>query len=122
MVQPYSRLVVADNSGAKVVQVIKNLGGSKKRYSNIGDIIVCSVKNALPNGQIKNHQVVKALVIRTRHGIRRKTGEVIKFSDNAAVIIRDDRTPYGTRIFGPVVRELFDLGYNKIISISQAVV
>lgn len=121
MLQEMSRAVVADNSGAKEVGIFKNLGGSKKKSSQIGDIVVCSVKKAIPNGQVKAGQVVKAVVVRTKYGIRRPDGSHIKFDDNAVVIIKDDKTPRGTRVFGPIARELREKGYNKIISLAPEV-
>ncbi|RKX67191.1 MAG: 50S ribosomal protein L14 [Tenericutes bacterium] len=122
MLQQESRLNVADNSGAKEVLVIKSLGGSKKRYSKVGDVFVCTIKKAAPHGQVKKGQVVKAVVVRTRKEIMRSTGEVIRFDDNACVILKDDMTPRGTRIFGPVARELRDKGFPKIVSLAQEVV
>ncbi|WP_033160835.1 50S ribosomal protein L14 [[Mycoplasma] collis] len=121
MVLEQSRLVVADNSGAKEVGLIRNLGGSVKKTSNIGDIIVCSVKKALPNGIVKEGQVVKAVIVRTKYGIKRANGSHIKFDDNAVVIIKDDKTPRGTRVFGPVAREIRDKGYSKIVSLAPEV-
>ena len=116
MIQQETRLTVCDNSGAKLISCIKVLGGSKKRYARIGDIITASVKEAAPNGTVKKKAVVKAVVVRTQDIIRRKDGSTIRFDDNAAVIIGEDKLPKGTRIFGPVPRELRDLGYSKIIS------
>lgn len=121
MLQESSRLLVADNSGAKEVGIIRNLGGSKVKFSNIGDVIVCSVKTALPNSNIKSGQVVKAVIVRTRKGVKRKNGTHIRFDDNAVVIIKDDKTPRGTRVFGPVARELRDKGYMKILSLAPEV-
>ena len=121
MIQQESRLKVADNSGAKEVLVIRVLGGSTQRYASVGDIIVCSVKEALPTGNIKKKSVVKAVVVRTRDQIQRKDGSTIAFDDNAAVIIGDDKLPKATRVFGPVPRELRDLGYSKIISLAPEV-
>ena len=121
MVQQESRLNVADNSGAKEILCIRVLGGSRKRYANVGDIITATVKQAAPNGTVKKKSVVKAVVVRTRNQIRRKDGSTIKFDDNAAVIIGDDKLPRGTRIFGPVPRELRDQGYAKIISLAPEV-
>ena len=118
MVLEQTRLVVADNSGAKEVGLIRNLGGSVKKTSNIGDIIVCSVKKALPNGIVKEGQVVKAVIVRSKYGIKRKDGSHIKFDDNAVIIIKDDGTPRGTRVFGPVARELREKGYLKITSLA----
>jgi large subunit ribosomal protein L14 len=121
MIQQESRLVVTDNSGAKEILCIRVLGGSRRRYANVGDIIVATVKSAAPNGTVKKKQVIKAVVVRTRNQIRRKDGSTIKFDDNAAVIIDDNKLPRGTRIFGPVPRELRDQGYAKIISLAPEV-
>lgn len=121
MIQVESRLKVADNSGAKELLVIKVLGGSNKRYANVGDIVVCSVKSATPGGVVKKGDIVKAVVVRTKYGIRRKDGSYIKFDDNAAVIIKDDKQPVGTRIFGPVTRELRSGNYMRIISLAPEV-
>lgn len=122
MVLEQSRLVVADNSGAKEVGLIRNIGGSVKKTSNIGDIIVCSVKKALPNGMVKEGQVVKAVIVRTKYGVKRKDGSHIKFDDNAVIIIKEDGTPRGTRVFGPVARELREKGYLKIASLAPEVI
>ncbi|WP_022935337.1 50S ribosomal protein L14 [Mesomycoplasma moatsii] len=122
MVLEQSRLVVADNSGAKEVGLIRNIGGSVKKTSNIGDIIVCSVKKALPNGIVKEGQVVKAVIVRSKYGIKRKDGSHIKFDDNAVIIIKEDGTPRGTRVFGPVARELREKGYLKIVSLAPEVI
>ncbi len=121
MVQQESRLRVADNTGAKELLCIRVSGGSLRRYASIGDTIVCSVKDATPGGQVKKGEVVKAVVVRTKKGARRKDGSYIKFDENAAVIIKDDLTPRGTRIFGPVARELRDRGYMKILSLAPEV-
>lgn len=121
MVLEQTRLVVADNSGAKEVGLIRNIGGSVKKTSNIGDVIVCSVKKALPNGTVKEGQVVKAVIVRSKYGIKRKDGSHIKFDDNAVIIIKDDGTPRGTRVFGPVARELREKGYLKITSLAPEV-
>ena len=123
MIQNLSRLVVADNSGAREVMAFRLLGGSKRKFANIGDIIVCSVKVAAPNAEIKKGDVVKAVVIRTKKGITRENGSHISFDDNAVVIIKDDGTPRGTRVFGPVARELRDKGENfmKIVSLAPEV-
>lgn len=121
MIQQESRLIVADNSGAKEILCIRVLGGTRRRYARVGDVIVASVKQAAPNGTVKKKSVVKAVVVRSRQAIRRKDGSTIKFDDNAAVIIGDDKLPRGTRIFGPVPRELRDLGYSKIISLAPEV-
>jgi large subunit ribosomal protein L14 len=121
MVQQESRLVVCDNSGAREILCIRVLGGTRRRYARVGDIIVATVKVANPSGNVKKKSVVKALVVRTKDPIRRHDGSTIKFDDNAAVIIGDDRLPRGTRIFGPVPRELRDLGHSKIISLAPEV-
>lgn len=121
MIQAESRLVVCDNSGAKEILCIKVLGGSKRRYARVGDIITATVKQAAPNGTVKKKSVVKAVVVRSRNVIRRKDGSTIRFDDNAAVIIGDDKNPRATRIFGPVPRELRDLGYAKIVSLAPEV-
>lgn len=121
MIQQESRLVVCDNSGAKEILCIRVLGGSRKRYARVGDIITATVKQAAPNGTVKKKSVVRAVVVRTRDTIRRKDGSTIKFDDNAAVIIGDDKNPKATRIFGPVPRELRDQGYAKIISLAPEV-
>jgi large subunit ribosomal protein L14 len=121
MIQVESRLKVADNSGARELLVIKVLGGSNKRYANVGDTVVCSVKSATPGGVVKKGDIVKAVVVRTKYGIRRKDGSYIKFDDNAAVIIKDDKQPVGTRIFGPVTRELRSGNYMRIISLAPEV-
>ncbi|NCC19568.1 50S ribosomal protein L14 [Candidatus Saccharibacteria bacterium] len=121
MIQQETRLKVADNSGAKSVLCIRVLGGTKRRYARVGDIIVCSVKDASPTGNVKKKSVVKAVVVRTRDQIQRKDGSTIAFDDNAVVIIGDDKQPKATRVFGPVPRELRDLGYNKIISLAPEV-
>lgn len=121
MIQSESRLRVADNSGAKELLCIKVLGGSRKRYANVGDIIVATVKDATPGGVVKKGDVVKAVVVRTTRGVKRMDGSVIKFDENAAVIIRDDKQPRGTRIFGPVARELREKDFMKIISLAPEV-
>ncbi len=123
MVQNLSRLVVADNSGAKVVMAFRLLGGSKRKFANIGDIIICSVKSAAPNSDIKKGQIVKAVVVRSKKGITRANGSHISFDDNAVVIINDDGSPKGTRVFGPVARELREKGegYMKIVSLAPEV-
>lgn len=121
MVQQESRLVVCDNSGAREILCIRVLGGTRRRYARVGDIITASVKEASPTGNVKKKSVVRAVVVRTRDGIRRKDGSTIKFDDNAAVIIGDDKNPKATRIFGPVPRELRDQGYAKIISLAPEV-
>ncbi len=121
MIQQESRLKVADNSGAKEVLCIRVLGGTKRRYAHVGDVIVCTVKDANPTGNVKKKTVQKAVVVRTRNQIKRKDGSTIAFDDNAVVIINDDKTPKATRVFGPVPRELRDLGYAKIISLAPEV-
>lgn len=121
MVQQESRLKIADNSGAREVLVIKVLGGTGRKYASIGDVIVCTVKLASPGGMVKKGEIVKAVVVRTRKEIRRKGGSYIKFDDNAAVILKDDLSPRGTRIFGPVARELRDSGFMKIVSLAPEV-
>ena len=121
MIQQESRLGVCDNSGAKEILCIRVLGGTRRRYAHVGDTIVATVKQASPNGTVKKKQVVKAVIVRTTNMIRRKDGSTIKFDDNAAVIIGDDKLPKGTRIFGPVPRELRELGYAKIISLAPEV-
>lgn len=121
MIQNETRLNVADNTGARELLVIRCLGGSNRKTANIGDIVVCSVKDAIPGGAVKKGQVVKAVVVRTTYGISRENGSYIKFDDNAAVIIKEDNTPTGTRIFGPVARELRDKDFMKIISLAPEV-
>ena len=121
MIQTETRLKVADNSGARENLTIKVLGGSKRKFASIGDVIVASVKQATPGGAVKKGDVVKAVIVRTKSGARRKDGSYIKFDENAAVIIRDDKTPRGTRIFGPVARELRDGGFMKIVSLAPEV-
>lgn len=121
MIQQETRLKVADNSGAKELLCIRVLGGSFRRSGNIGDVIVASVKSATPGGVVKKGKVVKAVIVRSKQGLRRKDGSYIKFDENAAVIIKDDKTPSGTRIFGPVARELRDKQFMKIISLAPEV-
>lgn len=121
MVMQESRLKVADNSGAREVLVIRVMGGSKVKYGNIGDTIVCTVKKAIPNGTVPEGKVVKAVIVRTVQGVRRKDGSYIKFDDNACVLIKDDKSPVGTRVLGPVARELRDKDYSKIISLAPEV-
>ncbi|MCI5714331.1 MAG: 50S ribosomal protein L14 [Firmicutes bacterium] len=121
MVQPQTRLKVADNTGAKQIMCIRVLGGSFRRSGNIGDIIVASVKSATPGGVVKKGDVVKAVIVRTSKGVRRPDGSYVKFDDNAAVIIDNQKLPKGTRIFGPIARELRDKGYMKIISLAPEV-
>ena len=118
MVQQETRLVVCDNSGAKEILCIRVLGGTRRRYAKVGDIITATVKQASPTGNVKKKSVVRAVVVRTQKELKRKDGSTIKFDDNAAVIIGDDKNPKGTRIFGPVPRELRDMGYAKIISLA----
>lgn len=121
MIQNESRLKVADNTGAKEVLVIRNLGGSNRKFSNIGDIVVATVKQATPGGTVKKGDVVKAVIVRTKYGVSRDNGSFIKFDDNACVIIKDDNSPRGTRIFGPVARELRDADFMKIVSLAPEV-
>lgn len=121
MIQQETRMRVADNSGARELSVIKVLGGTRRRYANIGDVVVCSVKSATPGGAVKKGQVVKAVIVRSKRGLKRVDGSVIRFDDNAAVIIKDDLTPVGTRIFGPVTRELRTEGFMRIISLAPEV-
>lgn len=121
MIQVQTRLAVADNSGAKEIMCIRVLGGSFRRYAGIGDIIVASVKQASPGGAVKKGDVVKAVVVRTRKSIRRNDGTYIRFNDNAAVILRDEHEPRGTRIFGPVARELREREFMKIVSLAPEV-
>ena len=121
MIQHESRLKVADNSGAREILVIKILGGSRVKTGNIGDIIVATVKQATPGGVVKKGDVVKAVVVRTKAGLRRNDGSYIKFDENAAVLIKDDKSPQGTRIFGPIARELRDDDFMKIVSLAPEV-
>ena len=121
MIQQQTRLKVADNTGAKEIMCIRCLGGSHRKYAEIGDIIIASVKSATPGGVVKKGEVVKAVVVRSKKGVRRADGSYLKFDENAAVIIRDDGTPRGTRIFGPVARELRDGEYMKILSLAPEV-
>ena len=121
MIQPESRLKVADNSGAREILVIRVLGGSKVKTGNIGDIVVGTVKDATPNGTVKKGKVVKAVVVRSKFGVRRDDGSYIKFDDNACIIIKEDKTPVGTRVLGPVARELRDKGFTKIVSLAKEV-
>ena len=121
MIQNESRMRVADNTGAKEVLVIRCLGGSVRKFANIGDVVLCAVKQATPGGSVKKGDVVKAVIVRTRRGVRRENGTYIKFDDNACVIIKDDKTPKGTRIFGPVARELRDKDFMKIVSLAPEV-
>jgi len=122
MIQVQTRLKSADNTGAKELMCIKVLGGSKRKYANIGDVIVCSVKNATPGGVVKKGEVVKAVIVRSKKGVRRADGSYIRFDENAAVIIKEDKNPRGTRIFGPVARELRDKEYMKILSLAPEVI
>ena len=121
MIQQQTLMKVADNTGAKELMCIRVLGGSGRRYANIGDIVVCSVKKAAPGGVVKKGEVVKAVVVRSVYGLKRADGSYIKFDENAAVIIREDKTPRGTRIFGPVARELREKDYLKILSLAPEV-
>jgi large subunit ribosomal protein L14 len=122
MIQPQTRLRVADNSGAKEIMCIRVLGGTGRRVANIGDVIIASVKQATPGGVVKKGDVIKAVVVRTVSGSRRKDGSYIKFDENAAVVIKDDRSPRGTRIFGPVARELRERDFMKIVSLAPEVI
>lgn len=121
MLMQESRLKVADNSGAREVLVIRCVGGSHRKYANIGDVVVCTVKKAIPNSNIKKGKVVKAVIVRSVEGVRRKDGSYIKFSDNACVLIKDDKSPIGTRVLGPVARELREKDYMKIVSLAPEV-
>ena len=121
MIQKQTYLQVADNTGAKEIMCIGVIGGTGRRYANIGDVVVCAVKKATPNGQVKKGEVVKAVVVRSKKGLKRADGSYIKFDENAAVIIKDDNTPKGTRIFGPVARELREKDYLKILSLAPEV-
>ena len=121
MVQQESYLRVADNTGAKELKCIRVLGGSTRRYGNIGDVVVASVRKAAPGGQVKKGEVVRAVIVRTRKGLRRSDGSYVRFDENAAVIIKEDKTPGGTRIFGPVARELRDKDYMRILSLAPEV-
>lgn len=121
MIQQESYLRVADNTGAKEIKCIRVLGGSKRRYGNIGDVVVASVRKAAPGGQVKKGEVVKAVIVRTSRGVRRADGSYLRFDDNAAVLIKEDKNPRGTRIFGPVARELRDKDYMKILSLAPEV-
>ena len=122
MIQEASYLKVADNTGAKEIKTIRVLGGSKRKYGNIGDVIVASVRKAAPGGQVKKGDVVKAVIVRTVRGVRRADGSYVRFDENAAVLIKDDNTPRGTRIFGPVARELRDKDFMKILSLAPEVI
>ena len=121
MIQQQSMMKVADNTGAKELMCIRVLGGTGRRYANIGDVVVATVKKAAPGGVVKKGQVVKAVIVRSKHGIKRADGSYIKFDENSAVIIREDKTPRGTRIFGPVARELREKDYLKILSLAPEV-
>ena len=121
MIQEESYLKVADNTGAKEIKTIRVLGGSKRKFGNIGDVIVASVRKAQPGGTVKKGEVVKAVIVRTSRGVRRADGSYVRFDDNAAVLIREDKKPRGTRIFGPVARELRDKDYMKILSLAPEV-
>ena len=122
MIQMESYLKVADNTGAKEIHTIRVLGGSKRKFGNIGDVIVASVRKAAPGGTVKKGDVVKAVIVRTKRGIRREDGSYVRFDENAAVIIKEDRNPRGTRIFGPVARELRDKEFMKILSLAPEVI
>jgi len=121
MIQQQSMMKVADNTGAKELMCIRVLGGTRRRYANIGDLVVCSVKRATPGGVVKKGEVVTAVIVRTRSGLRRADGSTVKFDENAAVIIKEDKNPRGTRIFGPVARELREKDYLKILSLAPEV-
>ena len=122
MIQEETYLKVADNTGAKELKCVRVLGGSKRKYGNIGDVIVASVRKAAPGGQVKKGEVVKAVIVRSSRGVRRSDGSYVRFDDNAAVLIRDDKNPRGTRIFGPVARELRDKEFMKILSLAPEVI
>ena len=122
MIQMESYLKVADNTGAKEIHCIRVLGGSKRKYGNIGDVIVASVRKATPGGTVKKGEVVKAVIVRTKRGVRREDGTYVRFDEHAAVIIKEDRNPRGTRIFGPVARELRDKDFMKILSLAPEVI
>ena len=122
MIQMESYLKVADNTGAKEIHTIRVLGGSRRKYGNIGDVVVASVRKAAPGGTVKKGEVVKAVIVRTKRGIRREDGTYVRFDENAAVIIKEDRNPRGTRIFGPVARELRDKDFMKILSLAPEVI
>ncbi|MGN1351277.1 MAG: 50S ribosomal protein L14 [Clostridia bacterium] len=121
MIQQQSKLKVADNTGAKEIMCIRCLGGSHRKFAGVGDVIIASVKSAIPNGMVKKGDVVKAVIVRTKKPIRRPDGSYVRFDENAAVIIRDDGNPKGTRIFGPIARELRDKDYMKILSLAPEV-
>ena len=122
MIQMESYLKVADNTGAKEIHTIRVLGGSKRKYGNIGDVIVDSVRKAAPGGTVKKGEVVKAVIVRTKRGVRREDGSYVRFDENAAVIIKEDKNPKGTRIFGPVARELREKDFMKILSLAPEVI
>ena len=122
MIQEESYLKVADNTGAKMLKTIRVLGGSRRKYGNIGAVVVASVRKAAPGGQVKKGDVVKAVIVRTAHGVRRPDGSYVRFDENAAVLIKEDKTPQGTRIFGPVARELRDKDYMRILSLAPEVI
>ena len=122
MIQEESYLKVADNTGAKMLKTIRVLGGSRRKYGNIGDVVVASVRKAAPGGQVKKGDVVKAVIVRTAHGVRRPDGSYVRFDENAAVLIKEDKTPQGTRIFGPGARELRDKDYMRILSLAPEVI
>ena len=122
MIQEESYLKVADNTGAKMLKTMRVLGGSRRKYGNIGDVVVASVRKAAPGGQVKKGDVVKAVIVRTAHGVRRPDGSYVRFDENAAVLIKEDKTPQGTRIFGPVARELRDKDYMRILSLAPEVI
>lgn len=121
MIQVESNLRSADNTGARKLHCIKVIGGSKRKYANIGDVIVCSVREAIPGGLVKKGDIVKAVIVRTKRGVRRPDGSIIRFDDNAAVIVQDDKNPLGTRIFGPIARELRAHDFTKILSLAKEV-
>ena len=121
MIQTETNLVVADNSGARLVRVFRQYGGSHKKTSTLGDIVLCAVKEAIPNGKVKKSDVVKGVIVRVKHPVQRKDGSTISFDDNAVVIVDNEGAPVGTRVFGPVARELRDKGYMKIISLASEV-
>lgn len=121
MIQPYTRLKVADNTGARELMVIRVVGGKKQNAAKVGDMVVCSVKTAIPRGSVKKKEVVKAIIVRQLHPYQRMDGSTIRFDENAAVIVNPDKTPKGTRIFGPVARELREKGFSKIVSLAPEV-
>ena len=122
MIQQETRLHVADNTGAKEIMCIRVLGGSSRKYANIGDVVVASVRKAAPGGTVKKGEVVKAVIVRSRRGVRREDGTYVRFDENAAVLIKEDKNPRGTRIFGPVARELREKDYMKILSLAPEVI